>query len=112
MLNACILLATSLPILPSPMMANVFPFNSSPIKAERCQAPDFSELHAAGILLNNSHSIFLIPSRIRHLAKEQINAHVCSAAERVLPPGVLKDDTDIEERERESRTNFITRIPC
>jgi hypothetical protein len=93
-LNDCIRLATSRPILPKPMMANVLPFNSSPMNADRCHWPDFNELHALGILLQwqrKRTNQCLSPNILAdiHLANEQISAHVCSAAESVFPPGVL-----------------------
>ena len=90
-MNDCIRFATSRPILPRPIIANVFPFNSSPINVDRCQAPDFNEVQAFGILLQTSQQILVRQERslVSYLANEQIKAQVCSAAERVFPPGVL-----------------------
>lgn len=94
MLNACIRCATSRPIRPRPITAKVLPFNSSPMKADRCQAPVFNELTAFGMLLQIPNKklvfFFLLFNQSIHLAIEEIKAHVCSAAESVFPPGVLK----------------------
>ncbi len=72
-------------------MANVFPFNSSPINVDRCHAPVFKDAQAFGILLYQSNIIIFIQIHsFTNLANEQIKAHVCSAAESVFPPGVLQ----------------------
>ena len=65
---------TSFPILPSPIIANIFPPSSLPIKIFLSHAPPFKDEQACGIDLD----------------KAQIKAHVCSAADSVFPPGVLK----------------------
>ena len=94
--------ATSRPILPRPMMANVLPFNSSPMKVDRCHAPDFNDVQALGMLLHERLIKIQRQQRaILYLAKEQINAQVCSAAESVFPPGVLQDGTGRQMRKKE-----------
>mmetsp|Transcript_1414 Transcript_1414/g.1939 ORF Transcript_1414/g.1939 Transcript_1414/m.1939 type:complete len:212 (-) Transcript_1414:82-717(-) len=66
-------LATSLPILPTPMTPRVLPANSLPVYSARSHLPALSEAVACGIFL----------------AKASIWAIASSPVEIVLPPGVF-----------------------
>lgn len=55
--KACILEATSLPIRPSPIIANVLSSNSFAIKFFLSHFPLFSVAHAKGICLKSNISI-------------------------------------------------------
>ena len=73
----CILVATSLPIRPSPMIASVLPNTSTPMYFLRSQRPSLRLMCAWGRCRDNASTML----------------HVSSTALRVLPLGVLLKST-------------------
>ena len=91
--KACIRVATSRPILPSPTIARVFPSSSTPMYRLRSQRPTLREAWPWGMCLRNAicaHCSSCILATAIYLATALMRAQVCSAALMVLPPGVLE----------------------
>ena len=66
-------LATSIPILPRPIIPKIFPYNSTPMNFFLCHSPLFIDASAWDMFLE----------------RESISDIVCSAVDIVFPPGVF-----------------------